>query len=817
MNHPDDKKPSTPTDLQQRIAVLQSRQQELELQNQELREVNRQLQVALTESRNLFELVTDSLPQLVWIKDRCGKYVYGNASYFKTLGLTGSEIIGKSDTDFYPADHALKYQTDDRAVIAGGRITQFDEKIRLNGRESIFRTTKVPLRNADNHIYSTLGIAEDITDLKLAEAQIRKLAQAVEQSPECIVITNLNAEIEFVNEAFVYATGYRREELIGKNSRMLQSGKTPPKNYQQLWDALTNGRQWQGELFNRRKDGREYIEYARIAPIRQEDGRISHYVGIKEDITEKKRNATLILESKILLQRVIDSIPDWVFVFDQVNRYMLVNQSYAQFFNLKTDLMIGMTDREIGQAMGSDDSPFKFSLNRVDDIKAVFNGELIHNHSETIRLSDSETVVFDTYWIPLFDAANSIYGALCYRRNVTSRVLAEQQQQRLAEQLHQAQKMEMVGQFTGGIAHDFNNILASIFGYAELLRDAPAVAGNPRLEKYVDQILRVGKRARDLIRNLMVFSQKDESQQQAINVSDSMQEVVESLRPTFSKDIGITLRLATNLPAVIISPVQLHQVIMNLAINARDALAGTGTLEFSVEQASLGGELLCDSCHAAIAGAYVKLVVRDSGSGIAQDVIKRIFDPFFTTKKLAGGSGLGLSVIHGIVHSASGHISVTSQPECGTEFCVYLPLAGKLPRQKESMPVAILHRSRARILVVDDEPAIVNYQKDLLEAAGYQVSAFTQAKLALLQFQSDPNAYDLLITDQEMAEFKGVDLVKALHALRADLPIIMCTGFTREIDEQLALELGIRHFLLKPIPGDVLMQAISSCLDVPDS
>ncbi|MDP2811283.1 MAG: PAS domain S-box protein, partial [Rhodocyclaceae bacterium] len=265
-------------------------------------------EAALRESATRYRTLLDNLPQIIWQKDRDSVYVACNSTYARSLGVAAEDLPGKTDHDFYPADLADKYQADDRRIIDGGVIETFDEHWLAEGKTRYVHTTKVPLRDERGTIYGTLGIAEDITERKLAEEQLRKLSLAVEQSPESIVITNLDAEIEYVNEAFVHNTGYGREEVIGQNPRILNSGQTPAKTYVALWDALTHGRPWKGEFINRRKDGSEYVEFAIVTPIRQPDGRITHYVAVKEDITEKRRMGTELdrhrhhLEDLVLLR-----------------------------------------------------------------------------------------------------------------------------------------------------------------------------------------------------------------------------------------------------------------------------------------------------------------------------------------------------------------------------------------------------------------------------------------------------------------------------------------------------------------------------------
>ncbi len=772
----------------------------------------------LDEKRDRLRYLLDSLPQNIWLKDTEGVFLDGNLALANALGISKSDFPGKTDFDFFPVDIANKFRHDDRQVIESAKIKVMDEMEVIGTRNKHVRTTKIPILGTDGHVISTLGIAEDITDIKFYELQVLKLAQAVEQSPESIVITDLDGNIEFVNESFLYVSGYSRAELIGQNPRILQSGKTPPESYDQLWAALASGKRWQGELINRRKNGSEYIEFARIAPIRQDDGTITHYLAVKEDITEKKRNSTILLESKNLLQRIMDSIPDWIFVIDRVNKYMMVNQSYANFYGTTPESMIGLSDAEIYQALKDDRTTVDFIVNNQQDINAVFAGRTITYLKEEFIFSGNTVYYFETHWYPLFDPDRKTYGALCYRRNITERINFELGQKQLQEQLHQSQKLELVGQFTGGIAHDFNNILASILGYADLLKSSVTIEENPKLDRFVDQILLVGLRARDLIRNLLVFSKINEPNLEVIDAAAVAIETIDNMLPTFPKSISVQPPNNPGVFKVLMNSIQLHQIIMNLVLNARDAIMekgqDDGEIIIHISNVAVNNEVQCDACHLQFSGKYVLITVKDNGLGIEQDCLHRIFDPFFTTKKLAGGTGLGLSVLHGIIHSCNGHIKVQSTPGAGTLFELYLPMSGG--EITTATPNVQSRQSRgknnAHIMVVDDESDVVNYLSELLTAAGYRVAAFTDPEAALHHFQRDPDAIDLVITDQEMKELKGTLLAQALLAQRPALPVILCTGFSNDINEQSAIEMGIRQFFIKPVPNRRLLEAINGCI-----
>jgi len=265
---------------------------------------------------------------------------------------------------------------------------------------------------------------------------------------------------------------------------------------------------------------------------------------------------------------------------------------------------------------------------------------------------------------------------------------------------------------------------------------------------------------------------------------------------------------------VLISPVQLHQIVMNLGINARDAMGNSGSIEIQAAQVVVDELRICDSCHSAFSGRYVMLSVRDTGAGIAQENLSKIFDPFFTTKEVGRGSGLGLSVLHGIVHSANGHIAVLTAPGAGTEFQVYLPAqataaarpALALESDVENSPV------RGHVMVVDDEASIVGFLTALLESLGCRVTGLTSATEALRIFQDDPRSVDMVITDQTMPDLTGAELARAMLTNRPDLPVVLITGYSNAIDADMARKIGIRRFLLKPVPAKVLSDIVAEYL-----
>ncbi|MCF8211685.1 MAG: response regulator [Rhodoferax sp.] len=543
---------------------------------------------------------------------------------------------------------------------------------------------------------------------------------------------------------------------------------------------------------------------------------IKDYRAIKEDSDLQKRVTDATLQSKILIQKVIDASPDWIFVKDAENRFMLVNETFAKALDLHPEDLIGHRDTEFMPPELYEGDPRTGSLGLHDYDKAVFRGETVHLEREKIFLTGDKPRVFDTYKTPLRDAEQRIYGNLCYRRDITDRFNKEEQQQLLERQLQQAQKMELIGHLTGGIAHDFNNILASILGHTELIQMTSEATLSPQTNKYLREVLQAGIRGKELVQQLLTFSQKREAAATTIFAQPIVKEVVKLLQSTLPASIAIKIKLGKSLPQVLMSSVQLHQILMNLGINARDAISGTGTIDVFVDAARVQAPRHCESCHQSFEGNYLMISVRDTGVGIAPENRSRIFDPFFSTKPVGSGSGLGLSVLHGIVHSAEGHIELVTEPGSGADFRIYLP--AHEPKADAHAPYPMpdsqgMHLS-SRVMVVDDEAGIVGVLTALLEGSGCTVMGFTDASAALRAFHDASDDVDLVITDLSMPELSGVDLAQAMLEIRPDLPIIMCTGYSAVMDESMALKIGICRFLIKPVPATVILSAVAHCLGV---
>ncbi len=399
-------------------------------------------------------------------------------------------------------------------------------------------------------------------------------------------------------------------------------------------------------------------------------------------------------------------------------------------------------------------------------------------------------------------------------QDITAQRQAAEEKERLQAQLQQAQKMEAIGQLTGGIAHDFNNILAAILGYTGLALDRFVPDQQSKLAEYLHEVQKAGERARDLIAKMLDFSRAQAaSAPSELEAQPLVHEVVKMLAPAIPASIELRTNIDPATRPFLMDTVDLHQVLTNLIINARDAVGEHGSIEVALHNAE-PSDRRCSACQESIESACVELLVRDTGHGIPADILRRIFDPFFTTKDIGKGSGMGLSVVHGLVHKHHGHIVVESDPGKGTVFRLLFPaLRGRQSSIRQDVPENTRAAPpEANILIVDDEAMLAAMLGELLEAHGYHPAIFTSSQKALAAFQADPAAYDAMITDQTMPGMTGDALVKNILRLRPDFPIILCTGHSNLIDRETAEKLGIRRFFSKPVPSGELLAALADLI-----
>ncbi len=641
-------------------------------------------------------------------------------------------------------------------------------------------------------IVGSRGVNQDITERIAAEAERRRLFRAVEQSPVTIVITDLSGTIEYANPQFTRSTGYTLEEVRGKNPRVLKSGAHPPEFYRQLWQTISSGHEWRGELCNRRKDGSLFWEEATISPVTDERGQPTHYLAIKEDITGRRATLEQLREQSLLLEVTRDAIV----VVDLDGR--------VTYWNHGAELLY---EWPAAEALGQDLFGLVYDAAHPPPLAAR---QAIREQGEWIgelrqRSRSGRTVTVRGHGVLMRDGQGMPRAILLTAADIT-------EAKRLEAQLLRSQRLESIGSLASGIAHDLNNVLSPIMMAVELLRP---LAVTPEDRDVLRLMSDSARRGADVLRQILLFGRGSEAPSERLDVAHVAKEIVRMMRETFPRHLEISGDVRAELWPVRGRATQIYQVLLNLCVNARDAMPSVGRITLQVANRELGPEDVREQVDAR-PGRFVELRVADTGSGIPLENLDRIFDPFFTTKELGQGSGLGLSTVLGIVRNHGGFITVQSQVGRGTEFRVYLPA---IPPGEANPPPAATERSRGgageTVLVVDDEASIRQILRRSLEDAHYRVLTAADGAEALALVRTWGPELRALVLDMMMPGMDGLALVAAIREREPHLPIIACSGLDHYGPELVARGHARVAFLPKPFTVDAVLAALRAALDRP--
>jgi len=423
-------------------------------------------------------------------------------------------------------------------------------------------------------------------------------------------------------------------------------------------------------------------------------------------------------------------------------------------------------------------------------------------HMEWHRRNKDGSLHWDEVYIKLV----KIGGAdriLEVAREITERKRAEEERVRLEGQLRQAQKMEAIGQLTGGIAHDFNNILTGTLGYLVMAQERAEGYGDAKLTRYLDRAERSGERAKALIQEMLTFSRGRRGDPRSVQLGPRLTEAIRLLQSSLPSSVEIRTDLGSQVPCGLLDPLHLEQVLMNLCINARDAMEGQGVLSISLRTAACD-DCACSSCHQSVAGSFVELAVADTGPGIPAKVMERMFEPFFSTKEAGKGSGMGLAMVHGIVHEYGGHIHVETVPGMGTTIRIWFPAAEVGPtlereRGRDDSATAEPSGLRGRVLLADDEASVRELMEDLLGSWGLAVTLAENGLDACERLAAEPDGFDLVVLDQAMPRMTGLEAAEQCARLRPELPVILYTGHSEHLTEARISAAGIRALARKPL------------------
>ena len=544
---------------------------------------------------------------------------------------------------------------------------------------------------------------------------------------------------------------------------------------------------------------------ARIAPISSEDevGLLQH--GFNSMIAQREKTEVALRKERDRAQMYLD-ISNVLFVaLDIRGEITLINQKGCEVLGYSEQELKGKNWFE-SFVSGKEREA---SLQAFGKLMAGGSASAEFTEGNVIIRSGAERTIFWNNSI-LKEPNGKVIGLLRSGEDITVRKKTEEEKEKLQIQLQHAYKMEAIGRLTGGIAHDFNNIIGIILGNTELTMDNVAPE-NPAYQN-LEEVITACLRAKEVVQQLLNFSRNTDTEFRTISISGAVRESVRLMRATIPTSIAIKVNLEDEEAFIYADSTQIHQLMINLFTNAVHAIeTDTGTIEVVLRATKITEKKQWFS--PVFPGDYIELQIRDTGSGISADYIDRIFDPYFTTKDIGKGSGMGLSVVHGVVNMHGGAIHVESVPEEGSRFYILLPrVEGKETARKRSIS-QVLPLGTEKILIVDDEPALVATCQNILQRLGYTVEAHTNSLKLLDVFKKDPANFDLVITDMTMPDMTGEKLAQEILAIRPDMPIILCTGYSEKISEETVKDLGVQSYLEKPLNSHLLAETVRQVLD----
>jgi len=634
--------------------------------------------------------------------------------------------------------------------------------------------------------------------MKKSEWNLREAYEIINRSPAIAFLWRKEEgwPVEFVSENVTALCGYSAEEFI--TGAISYVDLIHPDDIERVAEEVQNAElDPQQESFQHApyriitRDGQVKWVDDNSSLKRDDQGEISHYRSILLDITQRKKDEEILLRSKRHWEKTFDAIPALITLQDKDMRIIRTNKAAADFFQTDYREIIG---KYCYQLFRKSDEPCADCPTLETLIDACSHTQLIE-HKLWNRF-------FQVTSSPVIGEDGEVTHLVHTAKDVT-------EQKRLERQLLQAHKLDAIGTLAGGIAHDFNNLLTVILGSAEIVKYGMQTGMDPT--DNLDQIIAAGKRASQLVKQLLAFSRETEHELQPFEPYLIVKETVKMLRSSFPATVTIKSSIESDSGIIEADPTRLSQIVVELCTNALHAMDDEkGVLQVNLRRQHLQSEDILEP--GVKAGPFIVLSVNDTGAGMKQAIQQRVFDPYYTTKEVGSGRGLGLAVIHGIVRDYQGMIRVESDPGVGTSVVVFIPAQEK----EEDAPKADSEEKLAgseRILVVDDEKGIVSVHQVALENLGYQVTVTTESAEAWALLQEPPDQFDLLITDQTMPDLTGMELAKKALSLRPDFPIILCTGYSALVSEQDALALGIRRFVAKPVVGSELGRVVREVLD----
>lgn len=780
----------------------------------------------LKASLSLLTASLESTADGILIVDREGRISQWNRK-FAEMWRIPEEVLATKDDDA-AIEYVLRQLKDPDQFVAKVRElyahpdqSSFDVLLFRDGR--LFERYSQPQRIGDR-VVGRVWSFRDVTERNRAEAALRaseaRYRSLVETTAEWIWEIDLAGRHKFSNPGITDILGYTPEESVGENAFRLMHPEDAAMVKATLPRLITEKQGWRGWVLRwRHKDGSyRYLE-SNSSPIFDAAGALVGYVGADRDITERLRSEAALAESERMLRNIVDGSPIPAFIIGTDHRIMYWNKALEQVSGIRAEEVVGTT--RSWRAFYASDRPCLADLlvdGRVDDIATWYRGkytksELIENAFEVTDFfpdmpSGGKWLHFTA--VAIRDSQGNIVGAMETLEDVTERKRAEAERARLEAQLRQAQKMEAVGQLAGGIAHDFNNLLQVILGSVDIVREG--LGRETATGKMLDEVHMAAERAADLTRQLLAFGRRQIIQPVNLDLNELIQGVLNMIRRVIGENIELSFIPGVRLGTVHADHGQIEQVLMNLCVNARDAMPNGGVLTIETENVVVSSEY-CREHPWAVEGRYALLSVTDTGLGMDEATRAQIFEPFFTTKKVGHGTGLGLATVYGIVKQHNGLIHVYSELRKGTTFKLYLPIVERPAETVGSKVEARVAGGNETILVAEDESLVRDLVSHILQKAGYTVLVAYDGEDALRVYTEHADEIDLALLDVVMPKLGGREVMDRIHAQNARVRFLFSSGYSENaIHTNFVIQEGL-YLITKPYRRLELLRAIREILD----
>ncbi len=785
---------------------IQERTTELRASNEGLRsEIERREQAerALKKSEEHYRNLVENMTEIYYTVDNNGKLKYGSPSLFAQSGYSRKELIGTSYVRIIaPEDREriIKFYTYHTAQGTTDAQCTFRARLKDGSTTWVEQSTHFE-RDKDGNVRSYQNVTRNISKRKKAEEELERSEEMyrtlAEAAHDMIYVVGRDYRLSYINN---YAAKQFRsvpEKIIGKQIRDLFPGEPSKQMEKNLENVFKNGEPLYRETITRFFDADLWIGTT-LAPIKDAAGAVTAVLGVSRDITEQKKAA----EKLMLFAHAIRSISECVSITDMNDVIFFVNESFLKAYGYREEELLG---KHIGIVRSPNNPPEITQEILPATLNGGWQGELLNKKKDGTEfpVSLSTSLIHD-------DAGKSV-ALVGVATDVTERSQIRERQKNLESQLYQAQKLESIGTLASGIAHDFNNILGIILGHASLIE---RISSDPRdLQTSVQSIITATERGAKLVKQLLTFAKKTDTFIGHVRVDGIIMELAKLMNETFPKAITVTTTFVDKPPVILGDATQIHQVFLNLCVNARDAMPKGGTLSITTSNISL--KTAKEKFPAAHAPHYVRIVVHDTGTGMDEITQRRIFEPFFTTKEPGKGTGLGMAIVYGIIESHKGFIGVESELGKGTTFTILLPvMEGAAAGEKTTPARTEVAGGTETILIVEDEELLRSMLRIGLEQKGYTVLAAADGEEAMTIYKRRYREIGVVLSDVGLPKKTGDALFRALKEINPALKMILASGFMEPNDKSEILKAGVKEFVQKPYELSTVFRTVREILDI---